>query len=54
MRQQIGYFMQLAALGFVPLLIVWQLAFSFRLILMPALLLCGAFVFWLGRKLSEG
>jgi hypothetical protein len=54
MRQQIGYLMQLAALGFVPLLILWQLVFSFRLILMPALLLCGFAVFWLGRKLSEG
>ena len=46
--------MQLLALGFVPLLIVWQLAFSFRLILMPVLLLVGAVVFWVGRKLSEG
>jgi len=54
MRQQIGYFLQLAALGFVPLLIVWQLEFSFRLILMPALLLSGFVVFWIGRKLSEG
>jgi hypothetical protein len=54
MRQQIGYLMQLLALGFVPLLIVWQLVFSFRLILMPALLLVGAAVFWVGRKLSEG
>jgi hypothetical protein len=53
MRQQIGFFLQLAALAFLPLLILWQLQFGFRLIVMPALTLAGFAVFSVGRYLRE-
>jgi hypothetical protein len=36
------------------MLILWQLEFGFRLILMPALTLVGVAVFWIGYKLREG
>lgn len=45
--------MQIAALVFLPLLILWQLQFGFRLIWMPALLLVGAAVFFIGTRLRE-
>lgn len=53
MRQQVGFLMQIAALVFLPLLILWQLQFGFRLIWMPALLLVGAAVFFIGTRLRE-
>ncbi len=53
MKQQIGYLMQLFAMGFLPLLIIWQLNFGFRLILMPALTIVAILVFSLGHKLRE-
>jgi hypothetical protein len=54
MRQQIGILLQFVVLVFLPMLILWQLEFGFRLILMPALTLCGVVVFWIGYKLREG
>jgi hypothetical protein len=54
MRQQIGFLMQYAALVLLPMLILWQLVFGFRLIVMPILTLVGAVVFWIGHKLREG
>jgi hypothetical protein len=54
MRQRIGYYLQLAVLIFLPLLILWQLEYGFRLIIMPALTLVGIIVFWIGYKLREG
>jgi len=54
MRQHIGFLLQLAALIFLPMLILWQLEFGFRLIVMPALTLVGIVVFWIGHKLREG
>ncbi len=54
MRQQIGTLLQFVVLVFLPMLILWQLEFGFRLILMPALTLCGIVVFWIGYKLREG
>ena len=54
MRQQIGILLQFIVLVFLPMLILWQLEFGFRLILMPALTLCGIIVFWIGYKLREG
>lgn len=54
MRHQIGVFLQLAVLVFLPMLILWQLEYGFRLILMPALTLVGIVVFWIGYKLREG
>jgi hypothetical protein len=54
MRQHIGFLLQFAVLVFLPMLILWQLEFGFRLILMPALTLVGIVVFWIGYKLREG
>ena len=53
MRQQIGFLMQLAVLVFLPMLILWQLTFSIRLIVMPVMTLAGIIVFWVGHKLRE-
>ena len=53
MRNQIGFLMQMAALTFLPVLIIWQLNFGFRLLWMPSLTLVGAFVFWIGHKLRD-
>ena len=54
MRHHIGVFLQFVVLVFLPMLIIWQLEFGFRLILMPALTLVGIVVFWIGYKLREG
>jgi hypothetical protein len=54
MRHHIGFFLQLVVLVFLPMLIMWQMEFGFRLILMPALTLVGIVVFWIGYKLREG
>jgi hypothetical protein len=53
MRQQIGWLMQLAVLAFLPMLILWQLNFGFRLVWMPALTVAGILVFWIGCQLRE-
>jgi hypothetical protein len=54
MRHHIGFLLQFVVLVFLPMLILWQLEFGFRLILMPALTLVGIVVFWIGYKLREG
>jgi hypothetical protein len=54
MRHQIGVLLQFLVLVFLPMLIIWQLNFGFRLILMPALTLVAIVVFWIGYKLREG
>jgi hypothetical protein len=51
MRHYIGIGLQFVVLVFLPLLIIWQLNFSFPLIYMPALLLAGIVVFSIGTKL---
>jgi uncharacterized membrane protein YdfJ with MMPL/SSD domain len=53
MRHQIGFLMQLGVLVFLPMLILWQLTFGFRLVVMPAMTLIGIFFFWWGYKLRE-
>ena len=53
MRYRIGLLLQIAGLVFLPLLILWQLNFGFRLIYMPAMLLAGLIVFSIGTKLRE-
>lgn len=40
-------------LGALPALVVFQLCFGFRLIVMPASLLVGIAVFWTGTVLRE-
>jgi len=54
MRHHIGFLLQFVVLVFLPMLILWQLEFGFRLILMPALTLVGIVVFWIGYKLRAG
>ena len=49
----LGMFLQLVTLGVLPLLVVYQLIYSFRLIVMPALLLVGVIVFSIGTALRE-
>jgi len=53
MRNQIGFLMQFAALVFLPLLIIWQLNFGFRLIWMPVLTIAGVVVFYVGHQLRQ-
>lgn len=54
MRHRIGRLLQFVVLVFLPMLILWQLEFGFRLVLMPALTLVGIVVFWIGTRLREG
>ena len=53
MRNTIGFLLQFAALVFLPLLIVWQLNFGFRLLWMPSLTVAAIVVFWIGQSLRE-
>jgi hypothetical protein len=53
MRNAIGMGLQFLALVFLPLLIIWQLNFGFRLLWMPSLTLAGVIVFWIGHSLRE-
>jgi hypothetical protein len=53
MKQHLGMVLQLIALGTLPAIIVFQLFFGFRLIVMPISLLCGIAIFWLGTALRE-
>lgn len=54
MRRSIGFLLQLVVLALLPMLILWQLTFGFRLILMPALTLLGIVLFTIGHRLREG
>ncbi len=45
--------MQLAVLSALPVICYWQLRFGFPLIWMPALLVTGIAVFWLGTMMRE-
>lgn len=53
MRHRIGMALQFLVLVFLPLLILWQLNFGFRLIVMPACTLAGIVVFVIGTRLRE-
>ena len=53
MKQTIGMLMQFAALSMLPAIVIFQLFFGFRLIVMPISLLCGICVFSLGTILRE-
>jgi len=46
-------FLQLVTLGVLPCLVVFQLIYGFRLILMPASLLVGIIFFTIGTALRE-
>ncbi len=51
MRQTVGWLMQLAALTFLPLVILFQLNFGLPLLVMPISILIGIVVFVIGTKL---
>ncbi len=53
MRQHLGILLQVMALAWLPLLIVYQLNFGFRLLVMPICTLIGIVVFWIGTRLRE-
>jgi len=52
-KQTLGLFMQLAALSVLPAIVIFQLFYGFRLIVMPISLLCGICVFSIGTVLRE-
>ncbi|HEV3301405.1 MAG TPA: hypothetical protein VG055_17265 [Planctomycetaceae bacterium] len=54
MRQQIGFLLQLAVLTLLPMLILWQLNFGIPLIVMPAVVVVGIVLFYIGYRLREG
>ena len=52
MRQKIGFFIQLAVLACLPVVIYLELVFHW-LIVMPVAILAGSVLFWCGSKLRE-
>lgn len=53
MKNQLGMLLQLFVLSVLPLIIVFQLFYGFRLIMMPVSLLIGGALFWIGTALRE-
>lgn len=54
MKQQIGFLMQFAVLVFLPMLIIYDLDFGFkRLLVMPVLTAAAVAVFIIGYRLRE-
>jgi hypothetical protein len=53
MKQTIGILLQLTSLALLPSIVIFQLFFGFRLIIMPISLLCGICIFGLGTMLRE-
>jgi len=53
MKQRVGFLLQLFVLSVLPVLIAYQLYFGFPLIVMPACLLAGVAVFFVGTRLRE-
>lgn len=53
MKQTVGLLMQLAVLSMLPAIVVFQLFYGFRLIVMPISLLTGICVFSIGTMLRE-
>jgi len=54
MRHHFGIFLQLAMLTLLPMLILWQLQFGFRVGAMAFLTLAGGVIFAIGTRLREG
>jgi len=52
-KHTLGLFLQLASLSMLPAMIIFQLFYGFRLIVMPISLLCGICVFSIGTVLRE-
>lgn len=53
MRHRLGILLQLITLTLLPSIIIFQLFFGFRLIVMPVSLVCGICLFGLGTWLRE-
>jgi len=53
MKHMAGLLLQLAALSMLPAIIVFQLFYGFKLIVMPISLLFGICIFSLGTLLRE-
>ncbi|RLS41052.1 MAG: hypothetical protein DWH78_03005 [Planctomycetota bacterium] len=53
MKQTAGLLMQLVALSMLPSIVVFQLFYGFKLIVMPISLLFGICIFSLGTLLRE-
>ena len=51
MRHHLGIALQVLALAWLPLLIVYQLNFGFQLLVMPICTVIGIVVFWIGTRL---
>jgi hypothetical protein len=53
LKQYVGMLLQLFTLSILPLIIVFQLFYGFRLIVMPISLLIGITLFSIGTMLRE-
>lgn len=53
MKYYLGFGLQLVALVALPSIVIFQLFFGFRLIVMPISLTAGILVFWLGSALRD-
>jgi hypothetical protein len=53
MKHRLGVLLQLITLSLLPSIIIFQLFFGFRLIVMPASLVVGIALFSLGTGLRE-
>ena len=53
MKHHIGIALQLLVLAVLPTLILFQLQFRFRLMVMPVSLIIGIVIFAIGAKLRE-
>ncbi len=53
MRHHLGIALQMVALAWLPLLIVYQLFWGFQLLVMPICTVLGLIVFWIGTRLRE-
>ena len=53
MKQTVGLLMQLGALSMLPAIVIFQLFYGFKLIVMPISLLTGICMFSLGTLLRE-
>lgn len=53
MLHHLGILLQILAMAFLPLIILYQLQFGFRLIVMPTCTLAGIAMFSLGTWLRE-
>ena len=53
MLHHLGILLQICAMTFLPVVILWQLDFGFPLIVMPVCVVVGFAVFWIGTQLRE-